>query len=43
MAKPDIILILPWNLSEEIKQSLEYTKKWNSKLYVAIPRLREIK
>ncbi len=41
--KPNIILILPWNLSREIKRSLRFTKKWKCKLYVAVPRLREIK
>jgi hypothetical protein len=43
MSKPDIILILPWNLSKEIAQNLQYTKKWNCKLYVVVPKLKEIK
>ena len=40
--KPDIILILPWNLSEEVAQSLRHTKQWNCKLYAAVPKLKEI-
>ena len=43
VTKPDIILILPWNLSEEIAQSLKFTKKWKCKLYVALPKLKEIR
>ena len=26
--KPDYILILPWNLRDEIAQQLEYTNEW---------------
>ena len=41
--KPDIILILPWNLTKEVAKNLLHTKKWSSKLFVAVPRLREVK
>lgn len=37
--KPDYILILPWNIKEEIVTQLEYTKKWNCKFVVAVPKL----
>ena len=43
ITKPDVILILPWNLSREISQSLKFTKQWNCKLYVALPKLKEIR
>ena len=43
LTKPDVILILPWNLSKEISQSLKFTKQWNCKLYVALPKLKEIR
>jgi SAM-dependent methyltransferase len=36
--KPDVILILPWNLREEIARQLEYTREWGAELVVPIPR-----
>ena len=38
--KPDYILILPWNLREEITQQLEYTNGWGCKLILPIPETR---
>ena len=40
--KPDYILILPWNLREEISAQLEYTREWGAKLVVPLPRLELI-
>ncbi|SFD60351.1 Methyltransferase domain-containing protein [Paenibacillus catalpae] len=37
--KPDYIVILPWNLREEIEQELQYTREWGAKLVVWIPKL----
>lgn len=37
--RPDYIVILPWNLKEEIAAQLEYTRAWGAKLVVPIPRL----
>lgn len=36
-AKPDFVLILPWNLKDEIGAQLSYVKEWGGKLVVAIP------
>jgi SAM-dependent methyltransferase len=36
-AKPDVILILPWNLKKEIAADLAYTREWGAELVVAIP------
>lgn len=38
--KPDYILILPWNLTEEIASLLDYSQSWGCKTFVAIPKLR---
>ena len=38
-AKPDFVLILPWNLKEEIGAQLSYVKEWGGKLVVAIPAI----
>ncbi|MBI2722712.1 MAG: methyltransferase domain-containing protein [Bacteroidetes bacterium] len=40
--KPDFILILPWNIKEEIVKQLNYVKEWNCKFIVPIPRLEII-
>jgi hypothetical protein len=37
--KPDYVLILPWNLKDEISQQLEYVRDWGAKLVVPIPTL----
>jgi 2-polyprenyl-3-methyl-5-hydroxy-6-metoxy-1,4-benzoquinol methylase len=37
--KPDYIVILPWNLKEEIAQQLVYIKDWGGKFVVAVPAL----
>ena len=37
--RPDYILILPWNLREEIASQLGYTRSWSAKLVVPLPRL----
>lgn len=36
--KPDYVLILPWNLREEIIAELQYIKEWGGKFIVAIPK-----
>lgn len=36
-AKPDYIIILPWNLKEEIIAQLSYIKGWGGKFVVPIP------
>lgn len=37
--KPDFIVILPWNLRDEICTQLAYAKEWGARLVVAIPEL----
>ncbi len=37
--QPDFIVILPWNLLDEITKQLEYTTEWNCKFVTAIPSL----
>lgn len=38
-AKPDFIVIFPWNLKEEISQQLQYVRNWDCKFVIAIPEL----
>jgi SAM-dependent methyltransferase len=37
--RPDYVLILPWNLREEISAQLEYTRAWGARLVVPLPTL----
>jgi hypothetical protein len=36
--RPDLILILPWNLRDEIAAQLSYVHEWGGRLVVPIPR-----
>ena len=38
-AKPDYILILPWNLRDEIADQLSEAREWGARFVVAIPRI----
>jgi len=38
-AKPDFILILPWNIKEEIMEQLSYIREWKGKFVLPIPKL----
>lgn len=38
--KPDYVLILPWNLREEITEQLKYIRQWDAKFVAAVPELR---
>jgi SAM-dependent methyltransferase len=38
-ARPDYVLIMPWNLRDEIAEQLSYVRDWGGELVVALPRL----
>jgi SAM-dependent methyltransferase len=40
--KPDYILILPWNIKEEIMDQLAFVKTWGGKFIIPIPRVEVI-
>jgi SAM-dependent methyltransferase len=40
--KPDYILILAWNLKDEIMKQLSYVREWGCKFIIAIPGLKVI-
>lgn len=40
--KPDYVIILPWNLEQEIKKQLSYIKDWNGCFVIPIPSLKII-
>jgi hypothetical protein len=38
-AKPDCVVILPWNLKAEVRRQLEYIKAWGGRFVTAVPHL----
>ena len=38
--RPDFVLILPWNLRNEIVEQLAYVREWGAKFVTAVPGLR---
>ena len=41
-AKPDFVIILPWNLKDEIIQQLSYINDWGGKFVIPIPEVKVI-
>jgi hypothetical protein len=41
--KPDFILILPWNIKNEIIKQLDYVKEWGCEFLIPIPSLKILK
>jgi SAM-dependent methyltransferase len=38
-ARPDVVLVLPWNLRREITAQLDYIRAWGGRFVTAIPQL----
>lgn len=38
--RPDYLLILPWNLREEVMQQMAYVREWGAKFVVPIPEVK---
>jgi len=41
-AQPDYVIILPWNLKEEITRQLAYIREWGGQFVIPIPQLEII-
>jgi hypothetical protein len=37
--KPDYVIILPWNLKDEIMRQLDYIREWGGRFVVPIPKV----
>ena len=37
--KPDIVVILPWNIADEVTRQHGYIREWNGQFAVAVPSL----
>lgn len=40
--KPDIVLVLPWNLATELVAQNSFARDWGARFYAAIPSMREL-
>lgn len=40
--RPDVVVIMPWNLREEIAAQLGYVRDWGGELVVALPHLERL-
>lgn len=38
--KPDFVIILPWNLKEEISKQLRYIKSWGARFVITTPQIK---
>lgn len=38
--EPDIVLVLPWNLAEEVADQHSYVREWGGRFAIAVPELR---
>ena len=41
-AKPDYVLILPWNIKDEIIEKMQQVRDWGGKFIVPIPKVEVI-
>lgn len=40
-SRPDVVVVLPWNLGIEIESQLAYVRQWDGQLLVAVPEIRQ--
>ena len=38
--KPEYVMILPWNLKDEVEGQLSYIRDWKGRFVVAVPELQ---
>lgn len=40
--KPNFILILPWNIKDEVIEQLNYVREWNCNFIISIPQIKVV-
>jgi len=40
--KPDYVLILPWNIKDEIMKQMNYIREWGGKFVIPIPKVEVV-
>jgi hypothetical protein len=38
--RPDYVVVLPWNIADEVIKSNSFVREWGGKFVVAVPELR---
>jgi hypothetical protein len=38
--KPDIVLVLPWNIADEVADKHSYIREWGGLFAIAVPKLK---
>ncbi|MCA9468810.1 MAG: SAM-dependent methyltransferase, partial [Nitrospira sp.] len=38
--KPDYVLILPWNIKDEVMQQMAYIREWGGQFVTPIPEVK---
>ena len=38
--RPDFVLVLPWNIKNEITEQFSYIRDWGGKFVVGVPKLK---
>ena len=41
-ARPDVVLVLPWNLETEIAAQLSYVRDWGGEIVVPLPHVHTV-
>ena len=41
-SRPNVIVILPWNLKDEVVTQLAYAREWGARFATAVPSLRVV-
>jgi SAM-dependent methyltransferase len=41
--KPELVLVLPWNIADEITRQHAYIKDWGGQFFIAVPELQILK
>lgn len=42
LTKPDYVLILPWNLKEEVINQMDFIREWGGRFVIANPQVEVI-
>lgn len=40
--KPDVVLVLPWNIAEEVAEQRSYIREWGGLFAIAVPKMKTL-
>jgi hypothetical protein len=38
--KPDYVMVLPWNIKDEVMEQMAYIRDWGGQFVIPIPKVR---